>query len=215
MARKSYYRRIYMKLRYYIMALLVGLTIGCSQVDKWYDSVNHNDNVDPKPTATPSPVPTAAPTPKPTATPKPTSAPTPKPTAAPTAGPVDPNVPNCSKIIPMVSLSTGSQKPVLFKPKSQDTHDAREGKGALILIGHKWGKKSGVRIFNAGGSEVGKLGYYGDYEKVGERYYVGYRGGSGETPEQLKADGAKYIEGKNSGECYGPFDPTQRFGGNK
>jgi hypothetical protein len=72
-------------------------------------------------------------------------------------------------------------------------------------------------IVAANGQAIGSLGYYGSYEGGKKRYYVGYKGGSGEGAAQLQAEaqaaaGSPEIFIKVKDGHIGPIIPTQRTG---
>lgn len=115
----------------------------------------------------------------------------------------------CGKI---TSLGSG----VLWKPESNDTNDNREGK-PVIIFGKIDQGKNPLSIFDINGGEIGKLGYYGIYQKApSSRYYTGYTKGSNDTAPQLLAKASKtghsnvYVKAGSG--CYGPIVPTERTG---
>lgn len=102
----------------------------------------------------------------------------------------------------------------LYKPESQDTGDAREGKPAMLYTKYK-PTKSSIRVFARNGTTICRFKIYRGSEEHGRRYYsgtgCGMSGGAlARAARQVSGSSRIYIEGDGSN-CAGPIDdPTDR-----
>lgn len=130
----------------------------------------------------------------------------------PTPGPTPPGTglgAVCSNIIPCANG-------ILWKPESQDSGGTREGKPVLLFTDAVHGKGSLI-LYASNGAQIGTVGYYGNHNGKGSRYYSGWKGGTGENAGQLQAEavaaaGSPEIYVRITNGCVGPIVPTQRTG---
>ena len=106
--------------------------------------------------------------------------------------------------------------PYLWKPESQDTNDSRMGKPCFISSKLPI-KDKVLNLRTKDGTIIGKMGYFGPFEK-GSRHYSGWKGGSGDKASKL-AEKAIAKSGKPAvfvdlGEVWLRVDdPRKRQGG--
>lgn len=104
--------------------------------------------------------------------------------------------------------------PNIYKPLAADhgAADTRANLPVLIMPG----SKSSVTLIAVNGRAIGKLAYYGAYNKTQNRYYSGYAGGSHVSgwsfEKRAKKEGSNYVWLKLDNRCYGPIIPSFRQG---
>lgn len=135
------------------------------------------------------------------------TAPTPPAPPAPSPGT------NLSAICPSVRPCSNG---ILWKPESEDSGGTREGKPVVIFANEVHGKTI-LGLYASNGVQIGSMGYYGDHNGKGSRYYSGWTGGSMDLATSLQskavaASGSKEIYIKLENSCVGPIIPTQRTG---
>lgn len=105
---------------------------------------------------------------------------------------------------------------ILWKPESEDSGGSREGKPVILFTSEVHGKGS-LKIYASNGVLIGSVGYYGDHNGNGSRYYSGWIGGTAEKAAQLQAEavaasGSPQVYVGVTNGCVGPIVPTQRTG---
>lgn len=115
----------------------------------------------------------------------------------------------CRKILPF-------KAPSIWKPlaESQVKPDPRQE--LPVSITNRFAKGN-LHVLANNGSEVGALGYYGNYLNQGLRYYSGFRGGGRTSGYAMQSSaennsGSGYVWLQQGGTCQGPLYPGRRQG---
>lgn len=107
------------------------------------------------------------------------------------------------------------KEPILYKSFAEDNQgsdDPRELKPVLIIPAHD----SAANILTYKGQDIGKLIYFGDYQRL-HRYYAGLRAGVNAYGAQIaetakRVSGSEFVWFKAGGKVYGPCNPAFRQG---
>jgi hypothetical protein len=117
----------------------------------------------------------------------------------------------CSTIVP---FSAGS----LWKPSSQDTNDAREGRPVILYNRNIPTGYSCLKVYAKNGEAISQLGVYEYSGRYGGRWYTGRGCGDLKTGSQIASTAQSktgsvsvYVQ-RQPGVCVGPFDPRNRNG---
>lgn len=102
----------------------------------------------------------------------------------------------------------------IWKPLAEDTgtNDPRANLPVLITTGNS----GGYNLIGAQGKVAGKLGYFDRFGPDLQRYYSGWRGGSGLNGYQFQQEalkqGSPWVWAVQGNQCFGPFLPGRRQG---
>jgi len=105
--------------------------------------------------------------------------------------------------------------PEIWKPAAEyASNDPRSYKPVLITSAFR---KDSVNVLASTGGLLGKLGYYSNYLNQGNRYYSGYKGGTGQSGYEFQksavaSSGSPWAFLQQNGYCEGPIITGRRQG---